>query len=50
MSRWADADLNQIHNHGHPCTFAQAPTSGDCEGILAWHIRKGNYGNVRLDG
>lgn len=33
-----------------PCTFAQAPTSGDCEGILAWHIRQGNYGNVRLDG
>jgi hypothetical protein len=30
-----------------PCTFAQAPTSGDCEGILAWHIRNGN---VQLDG
>jgi hypothetical protein len=23
---------------------------GDCEGILAWHIRQGNYGDVRLDG
>jgi hypothetical protein len=33
-----------------PCTFAQAPTTGDCEGILAWHIREGNYGDVRLDG
>jgi hypothetical protein len=33
-----------------PCTFAQPPTSGNCEGILAWHIRKGNYGDVRLDG
>lgn len=33
-----------------PCTFAQPPTSGDCEGILAWHIRKGNYGDVGLDG
>ncbi len=33
-----------------PCTFAQAPTSGDCEGILAWHIRSGHYGDVRLDG
>jgi hypothetical protein len=33
-----------------PCTFAQPPTSGSCEGILAWHIRKGNYGGVRLDG
>jgi hypothetical protein len=33
-----------------PCTFAQAPTYGDCEGILAWHIREGRYGDVRLDG
>ena len=33
-----------------PCTFAQPPTTGDCDGILAWHIRRGNYGDVRLDG
>jgi len=33
-----------------PCTFAQAPTYGDCEGILAWHIREGHYGDVSLDG
>jgi hypothetical protein len=33
-----------------PCTFAQAPSEGDCEGILAWHIREGHYGDVRLDG
>ena len=33
-----------------PCTFAQAPSSGDCEGILAWHIRAGSYGDVSLDG
>jgi hypothetical protein len=33
-----------------PCTFAQAPTTGDCEGVLAWHIREGRYGDVRLDG
>ena len=32
-----------------PCTFAQPPTTGDCDGILAWHIRRGNYGDVRLD-
>jgi hypothetical protein len=32
-----------------PCTFAQAPSEGDCEGILAWHIREGNYGEARLD-
>ncbi len=33
-----------------PCTFAQAPTYGDCEGVLAYHIKKGNYGNTSLDG
>src|SRR5438128_6817652 len=33
-----------------PCTFAQAPTYGDCDGILAWHIREGHYGDARLDG
>ncbi len=33
-----------------PCTFAQPPTTGECEGILAWHIRNGDYGNVPLDG
>ncbi|MFI8994207.1 DUF1326 domain-containing protein [Streptomyces sp. NPDC053542] len=32
-----------------PCTFAQPPTYGDCEGVLAWHIREGNFGDVRLD-
>lgn len=32
-----------------PCTFAQPPTTGECEGILAWHIREGNYGDVRLN-
>src|SRR5262245_8260932 len=33
-----------------PCTFAQPPTNNHCEGILAWHIRHGQYGDVRLDG
>jgi hypothetical protein len=33
-----------------PCTFAQAPTFGDCDGVLAWHVREGRYGDVVLDG
>ncbi len=33
-----------------PCEFAETPTYGDCEGVLAWHIRKGRYGRVPLDG
>src|SRR4051794_41938568 len=32
------------------CTFAQPPDEGECNGILAWHIREGNYGDVTLDG
>jgi hypothetical protein len=33
-----------------PCEFAQAPTNNACEGMLAWHVREGRYGDVRLDG
>jgi hypothetical protein len=32
------------------CTFAQAPDEDQCDGILAWHVRDGNYGEVQLDG
>jgi hypothetical protein len=30
------------------CTFAQAPDEGQCDGILAWHVREGTYGDVDL--
>ena len=33
-----------------PCTFAQAPSTGDCDGVLAYHVRRGHYGDVGLDG
>jgi hypothetical protein len=33
-----------------PCEFAQAPTNNACVGMLAWHVREGHYGDVRLDG
>jgi hypothetical protein len=32
------------------CTFAQAPDEGQCDGILAWHVNEGSYGDVTLDG
>jgi hypothetical protein len=32
-----------------PCTFAQAPTYGDCDGVLAYHIKNGRYGETSLD-
>ena len=33
-----------------PLYIAQTPTYGDCEGVLAYHIKKGNYGDTSLDG
>ena len=33
-----------------PCVFAQAPTNGECEGVIAYHIKNGYYGNTPLDG
>jgi hypothetical protein len=33
-----------------PCVFAQAPTYDDCDGIMAYNIEKGNYGETLLNG
>ena len=33
-----------------PCEFAQPPTNNHCEGVLAYHVREGAYGDTRLDG
>ncbi|WP_292328954.1 DUF1326 domain-containing protein, partial [Mesorhizobium sp.] len=33
-----------------PCEFAQRPTGNHCQGVLAWHVREGRYGDVKLDG
>jgi hypothetical protein len=33
-----------------PCIFAQAPSHGDCDGVLAYHIKIGHYGEISLDG
>src|SRR5919197_605099 len=33
-----------------PCTFAQAPTYDDCDGVMVWHIQKGQYSETVLDG
>jgi hypothetical protein len=32
-----------------PCEFAQTPMYEDCDGILAYNIKKGNYGETTLD-
>ncbi len=33
-----------------PCIFLSAPTQGYCDAVVAWHVERGSYGNVRLDG
>jgi len=33
-----------------PCEFAQPPTNNHCDGVMAYHIREGEYGDARLDG
>ncbi len=35
---------------GCPCLFYSDPTQGHCDTMLAFHIRIGKYGNVKLDG
>jgi hypothetical protein len=33
-----------------PCSWGRPPTEGYCDGLIAWHIRQGAYGDVDLDG
>jgi hypothetical protein len=33
-----------------PCVFLSPPTEGDCTVLVGWHIDKGNFGAVKLDG
>ena len=37
-------------DYGCPCNFNAPPTTGDCEGNWTWHIEKGTYDDVDLDG
>lgn len=34
----------------HVHASLQTPTYGDCDGVLAYHIKKGIYGQTQLDG
>lgn len=33
-----------------PCVFLSAPTEGKCMALIAWHIDRGNFGAVQLNG
>ncbi len=37
-------------DYGCPCEFSAPPTRGFCEGMGAWRINRGNYGEVSLNG
>lgn len=52
-TKWIiEADYLQACNcdYGCPCEFSAPPTPGYCEGMGAWQINRGNFGDVRLDG
>ena len=51
--KWSfEADYIQACNcdYGCPCEFSAPPTTGFCDGMGAWKIQKGSYGDVKLDG
>ncbi|HEY0455044.1 MAG TPA: DUF1326 domain-containing protein [Verrucomicrobiae bacterium] len=52
-TKWfVEADYLQACNcdYGCPCEFSAPPTKGYCEGMFAWRINRGRYGNTPLDG
>jgi len=52
-TKWnIEADYLQACNcdYGCPCEFAAPPTRGSCEGMGAWRINQGKFGDVKLDG
>ena len=52
-TKWnIEAEFLQACNcdYGCPCEFSAPPTLGYCEGMGAWQITCGNYGDVKLDG
>ena len=36
-------------DYGCPCNFNALPTYGNCEALIAYHIRKGNFEDTNLD-
>lgn len=52
-TKWSlEADYIQACNcdYGCPCEFNAPPTRGDCQGMGAWSISRGQFGDVKLDG
>ena len=52
-TKWSfEADYLQACNcdYGCPCEFSAPPTHGWCDGMGAWRIRTGTFGDVSLSG
>jgi hypothetical protein len=53
IPKWSlEADYVETCNcdYGCPCNFTGFPTYGFCRALVLFHIKSGNYGNVKLDG
>jgi hypothetical protein len=53
IPKWSmEADYVETCNcdYGCPCNFNGFPTYGFCRALVLYHVRKGSYGSVRLDG
>ena len=37
-------------NYGCPCQFNALPTYGDCQAVVGMQIKRGHFGDVKLDG
>ncbi len=37
-------------DYGCPCNFNGLPTYGNCEALVAYHVKKGQFGKTKLDG
>ena len=53
MTPWqiqADEIVSCNCDYGCPCQFNALPTNDNCEAISAYDIKKGHFGDVKLDG
>jgi hypothetical protein len=52
-TKWTiDTEYIQSCNcaYGCPCNFNALPTTGSCDALISWHVRKGTYDKTKLDG
>jgi hypothetical protein len=53
MTKWSIRGPHFVNcncDFGCPCQFNALPSDGTCRALVAWHIDKGHYGDVSLDG